>query len=182
MQFHFATSCQQTGPRGETAVHAILQIFDCVLWSMFGQDNLSFEGYSVIFPRVHLASLQQDEVWCLVFIILEYTLGSRMRVCNKFFNYLDCRETGLIQLYLMKITTFEWGMSIWQSNTIRGLKLVKKIEITAPECFQLKLCLKKWIWYSHHVINNRRYLYLFIFGLVPTVLPFQCLWTSLWEA
>lgn len=57
MQFHFATSCQKTGPRGETEVHAILQIFHCVMWSMFGQDNLSIEGYSVILPKVHLASL-----------------------------------------------------------------------------------------------------------------------------
>lgn len=56
MQFHFATSFQKTGPRGETAVHAILQIFHCVM-SMFGQDNLLFEGYSVILPKVHLASL-----------------------------------------------------------------------------------------------------------------------------
>lgn len=96
MQFYFATSCQCTGPRGETAVHAILQKFHCVIWSMFGQDNLLFEGYSVILPRVHLASLQQDEVRCLVFIILEYTLGSRMKVFNKFFNYFDCIETGFI--------------------------------------------------------------------------------------
>lgn len=57
MQFHFATSFQKTGSRGETAVHAILQIFHCVMWSMFGQDNRSFEGYSVILPKVHLASL-----------------------------------------------------------------------------------------------------------------------------